>query len=119
MPIRDDRRADGQGAVLDGCGRLFYNHNGLRVSFTQKYTGPQYASEYSGTGPRNYRIKPYSVGDFAISQKSAALPHRRDRFQRVQQPRDHGDLGGKTYGVDDQFNFLPPRSFLLDVRVKY
>ncbi|KAJ8139577.1 hypothetical protein OY671_007210, partial [Metschnikowia pulcherrima] len=26
---------------------------------------------------------------------------------------------GKTNGVDDQFNFSPPRSFSLDVRVKY
>jgi len=25
---------------------------------------------------------------------------------------------GKTYGVDDQFSFLPPRSFLVDARVK-
>jgi len=26
---------------------------------------------------------------------------------------------GKTYGVDDQFSFLPPRSFLVDARVKF
>jgi len=26
---------------------------------------------------------------------------------------------GKTYGVDDQFSFLPPRSFTVDARVKF
>lgn len=99
---------------------FFYNHNGLRVSFTQKYTGPQYASEYSGTGPRNYRIKPYSVGDFAISQEIGSRFRIGVNVSNVFNNRAITAISnGKSYGVDDQFNFLPPRSFLLDVRVKY
>ena len=46
-----------------------YRNDGFRLAFSQKYTGTQYATEYSGSpGYRLYRIRPYSIGDFAISQ---------------------------------------------------
>jgi iron complex outermembrane receptor protein len=98
----------------------FYNYHGFRISFTQKYTGPQYASEYGGTGPRNYRIQPYSVGDFAISQEITQNFRIGATVSNVFNDRSITAISnGKTYGVDDQFNFLPPRSFMVDARVKF
>ncbi|WP_336964972.1 TonB-dependent receptor [Sphingobium aquiterrae] len=98
----------------------FYNDHGFRMSFTQKYTGPQYASEYGGTGARNYRIQPYSVGDFAISQEIAQNFRIGATVSNVFNDRSITAISnGKTYGVDDQFNMLPPRSFMVDARVKF
>jgi iron complex outermembrane receptor protein len=101
---------------------VFYNHNGTRFSFSQKFTGPQYAAEATvgATGPRSYRIAPYSVGEFAVSQMIA------DRFRigatvsNVFNNRAITSIsGGKTYGVDDQFQFLAPRSFMVDARITF
>ena len=101
---------------------LFYNHNGTRFSFNQKFTGPQYATEAAvpATGPRSYRIAPYSVGEFAVSQMIA------DRFRigatvsNVFNNRAITSIAnGKTYGVDDQFQFLAPRSFMVDARITF
>ena len=45
---------------------FIYRNGGFRLSFNQKYTGPQYATEFSGSpGFRLYRVKPYSIGEFA------------------------------------------------------
>ncbi|HET9630345.1 MAG TPA: TonB-dependent receptor [Novosphingobium sp.] len=96
-----------------------YAHDGLRVSFTQKITGTQYATEYSGTGLRNYRIAPYGVGEFAASQDFGML-RLGVQVSNVFNSRAITSIAsGKTYGVDDQFSFLPPRSFLVDARVKF
>lgn len=115
---------------------FIYRRNGLRLSFNQKYTGTQYASEYSGSpGYRLYRIKPYSVGEFAISQEIG------ERFRigatvsnlfnsRAMTAISNSASGAPTtviggtsyqsgYGQLDQFNYLPPRSFLVDARVKF
>ncbi|WP_163086855.1 hypothetical protein, partial [Acinetobacter baumannii] len=47
-----------------------YRDQGFRLSFNQKYTGPQYATEFSGNpNLRLYRSTPYSVGEFAMSQE--------------------------------------------------
>lgn len=98
-----------------------YSRKGLRVSYSQKYTGPQYATEYALTpGYRQYRISPYSTGEFAISQEIGANFRIGATVSNVFNNRAITAISnGKTYGVDDQFNFLPPRSFMADVRVKY
>jgi iron complex outermembrane receptor protein len=101
---------------------VFYNHNGTRFSFNQKFTGPQYATEAAvpATGPRSYRIAAYSVGEFAVSQMIT------DRFRigatvsNVFNNRAITSIAnGKTYGVDDQFQFLAPRSFMVDARITF
>jgi len=98
-----------------------YNRHGLRVSYSQKYTGPQYATEYALTpGYRQYRISPYSTGEFAISQEIGKNFRIGATVSNVFNSRAITAISnGKTYGVDDQFSFLPPRSFMVDVRVKY
>ncbi|MEP7223004.1 MAG: TonB-dependent receptor [Novosphingobium sp.] len=99
---------------------LFYQAHGLQVSMSQKFTGPQYASEYSGIGVRSYRIKPYSSGEFAISQDIGDHFRIGATVSNVFNSRAITSIStGKTYGVDDQFNFLPPRSFMVDARVKF
>jgi len=102
-----------------GAAGVFYNNGGLRVSFSQKYTGPQYASDYSGTGVRNYHMQAYSTGEFAISKEIGTLFRIGVNVSNVFNSRAISGIStGKTYGVDDQFNFLPPRSFMVDARVK-
>ena len=98
-----------------------YSRHGLRVSYSQKYTGPQYATEYALTpGYRQYRISPYSTGEFAISQEIGKALRIGATVSNVFNSRAITSISsGKTYGVDDQFSFLPPRSFMVDVRVKY
>ncbi|MEO0032295.1 MAG: hypothetical protein RIS94_2053 [Pseudomonadota bacterium] len=100
---------------------VFYNHNGTRVSFSQKVTGPQYATEASGVaGPRSYRMAPYSIGEFAISQEIGERFRIGATVSNVFNSRAITSIAnGKTYGVDDQFQFLPPRSFMVDARVKF
>lgn len=99
---------------------FIYSADGFRLSFNEKFTGPAYATEYSGSGPRNYRIAPYGIGEFAISQQV------NDNFRIGLQVSNvfneraiYGISAGKTYGVDDQFNVYAPRTFLVDVRVKF
>lgn len=102
---------------------FIYKRKGLRVSFSQKFTGPQYANEYtalSGTNFRQYRISPYSTGEFAISEEIGQHFRIGATVSNVFNNRAITTIStGKTYGVDDQFSFLPPRSFMVDVRVKY
>jgi len=99
---------------------LFYRHEGTRVSFNHKITGTQFASEYSGSGPRNYRIAPFGVGEFAISQEIGERFRLGATVSNVFNSRAITAIAtGKTYGLDDQFSFLPPRSFMVDARVKF
>jgi len=112
---------------------LIYKHHGTRVSFSQKFTGPQYATELSSsvtttTGIRMYRLSPYSTGEFAISQevgqhfRIGATVSNVFNSRAITAVSNGGTtvVGGQTfYAGADQFNFLPPRSFLMDVRVKY
>jgi iron complex outermembrane receptor protein len=96
-----------------------YTRGGFSLSFNEKFTGTQYATEYSGTGLRNYRIAPYGVGEFAIGQDIGML-HLGIQVSNVFNSRAITTIAsGKTYGVDDQFSFLPPRSFTVDARVKF
>ena len=101
-----------------------YKRKGLRVSFNQKFTGAQYAKEFSvlPAAPdfRQYRISPYSTGEFAISQEVGEHFRIGATVSNVFNSRAITAISnGKTYGVDDQFSVLPPRSFMVDVRVKY
>jgi iron complex outermembrane receptor protein len=116
------------------------------VSFSQKYTGPQYATEYSTTSggattvfalgnQRLYRIKPYSYGEFAISQDIGKQLRLGLTISNVFNNRAVTALsnsssgaptttsGGVTYqtgyGQLDQFAYLPPRSLLVDARIRF
>ncbi|CAN5415132.1 hypothetical protein BH10PSE15_BH10PSE15_03790 [soil metagenome] len=117
-------------------GFIYRGDKGLRVSFSQKYTGPQYATEYSGSpGYRLYRIKPYSIGEFAISQDIDGLFRLVVTVSNVFNSRavtaiSNSASGAPTttiagtsyqsgYGQADQFNVLPPRAFLADARVQF
>ena len=113
----------------------FYNHNGLLISYTHKFTGPSYASEFSGLpGTRLYRIRPYSIGDFAISQEIANLRLGLNvsnvfNGRRITQIST-SSVGAPTtvingvsyqsgYGQFDQLQYQPPRAFLVDARIKF
>lgn len=113
-----------------------YRNQGFRLSFDQKYTGSQYATEFSGNpNLRLYRIKPYSIGQFAMSQDIGDNFRLGVTVQNVFDSRavtaiSSSSSGAPTatvngtsyqngYGQGDQFNFLPPRSFLVDARVKF
>ncbi|MBV1691594.1 TonB-dependent receptor [Novosphingobium sp. G106] len=111
---------------------ITYSNEGFRLSFNQKYVGPQYASEFSGSpGYRLYRIKPYSIGEFAISQEIGEHFRIGLNVSNVFNSRavtaiTNSASGAPTsggfqsgYGQLDQFNFLPPRSFQVDARVKF
>lgn len=115
---------------------IVYNHDGLRVSYSQKFTGTQYANEFSGNPlVRLYRIKPYSVGEFAISQEvgehfrvglSVSNVFNNRSITAISTSSSGAPtttIGGVTYqngyGQSDQFNFLPPRSFQMDVRITF
>jgi iron complex outermembrane recepter protein len=111
---------------------LAYNHGGLRVSFNQKYVGPQYATEYSGSpGYRLYRIKPFSIGEFAISQEVGEHFRIGMTVSNVFNSRAvtsiaNSSTGAPTsggfqsgYGQLDTFQYLPPRSAQVDVRLKF
>lgn len=126
---------------------IVFDRDGLHVLFSQKYVGPQYATELSSVangaiailavpgGERLYRIRPYSIGDFSISQDVA----RRLRLgvtvinvfnSRAVTSIANSGAGAPTavasgatyqtgYGQGDQFSFLPPRSFLVDARLRF
>lgn len=100
---------------------FIYRWQGLRVSYAQKFTGPAYATEYSGAGPRNYRIAPYSLGDFSLNY--AFLKHYEIgvNVSNVFDDRSiYAISSGKTgYGVDDQFNLNAPRQVLVHLRANY
>lgn len=113
-----------------------YNRGGLRISFNQKYTGPQYANEFNGNPiQRLYRIAPYGMGEFAISQdvgehfrvglkvSNVFNSHAVTAISTSSSGAPTVTVNGTTYqngyGQSDQFNFLPPRSFMVDARVRF
>lgn len=115
---------------------FIYRKGGFRLSFNQKYTGPQYANEFSGNPyVRLYRIKPYSVGEFAISQEigdhlrlgvnvsnvfnSRAITSVATSSSGAPTITANGASYQNGYGQGDQFSFLPPRSFTVDARIKF
>lgn len=115
---------------------MVYKRNGLRVSFSQKFTGTQYAAEYDGNPLRRlYRIAPYSTGEFAVSQQVGEHFRIGMSVSNVFNSRAitgiaNSSSGAPTvtvgtttyqngYGQADQFNFLPPRSFQVDVRLTF
>lgn len=117
------------------AGGFVYSNQGFRMSFSQKYTGLQYATEYSGSpGFRLYRIKPYSIGDFAIRQdfghlrlgvtvnnvfNSRAVTAISNSASGAPTTSINGKSYQNGYGQLDQFNYLPPRSFQVDARIKF
>jgi iron complex outermembrane receptor protein len=111
---------------------FIYRNGGFRLSFNQKYTGAQYATEYDGNPDlRLYRIKPYSIGDFAISQEIGKNLRLGVTVNNVFNSRAvtaiaNSSSGAPTasgfqngYGQLDQFNYLPPRSFQVSARLKF
>jgi len=115
---------------------FIYRNGGFRLSFNQKYTGPQYATEFNGNpNLRLYRIKPYSIGDFAISQEigrnlrlgvtvnnvfnSRAVTAIANSSSGAPTVTINGTSYQSGYGQLDQFNYLPPRSFQVSARLKF
>lgn len=111
---------------------FIYRNGGFRLSFNQKYTGPQYATEFNGNpNLRLYRIKPYSIGDFAISQEIGKNLRLGVTVNNVFNSRAvtaiaNSSSGAPTangfqngYGQLDQFSYLPPRSFQVSARLKF
>jgi len=115
---------------------FIYRTGGFRLSFNQKYTGPQYATEFDGDPPlRLYRIKPYSIGDFAISQEigknlrlgvtvnnvfnSRAVTAIANSSSGAPTATINGKSYQSGYGQADQFSYLPPRSFQVSARLKF
>jgi len=115
---------------------FIYRNGGFRLSFNQKYTGPQYATEFNGNpNLRLYRIKPYSIGDFAISQEigknlrlgvtvnnvfnSRAVTAISNSASGAPTVTINGTSYQNGYGQLDQFNYLPPRSFQVSARLKF
>jgi len=115
---------------------FIYRNGGFRLSFNQKYTGTQYATEFNGNPDlRLYRIKPYSIGDFAISQEigknlrlgvtvnnvfnSRAVTSIANSSSGAPTKTINGVSYQSGYGQLDQFNYLPPRSFQVSARLKF
>ncbi len=115
---------------------FIYRNGGFRLSFNQKYTGPQYATEFSGNPDlRLYRIRPYSIGDFAISQEigknlrlgvtvnnvfnSRAVTAIANSSSGAPTVTINGKSYQSGYGQADQFSYLPPRSFQVSARLKF
>jgi iron complex outermembrane receptor protein len=115
---------------------LAFHRDGFRLSFSQKFTGPQYANEGNGNpNLRLYRIAPYSTGEFAISQEvgehfriglsvsnvfnSRAITAVSTSSSGAPTLTVNGVTYQNGYGQADQFNFLPPRSAQVDVRVRF
>jgi iron complex outermembrane receptor protein len=114
---------------------FIYRNNGLRASFSQKFTGPQYATEFDGNpNIRLYRIASYSFGEFAMSQEigehfrigltvsnvfnSRAVTAIANSSSGAPTTTINGVKYQSGYGQLDQFSYLPPRSFMVDVRLK-
>jgi len=115
---------------------FIYSHGGLRVSFSQKFQGDQFAKEFDGNpNTRIYRIKGYSTGEFAASQDIGEHFRIGVTVSNVFNNRAISSIGSSAtgapttvingvtyqtgYGQADTFNFLPPRSFQVDLRVKF
>lgn len=99
---------------------VIYRYRGLRAFFAQKFTGPSYATEYSGTGLRNYRIAPYSLGELSLSYDFLKHFQLALNISNLFDDRSiYAISAGKTYGVDDQFNVNAPRQVLVTVRFRY
>ncbi|MBT2188291.1 TonB-dependent receptor [Sphingobium nicotianae] len=101
---------------------FIYHKDGLRVSYNQKFTGPAYATQATvgATDPRNYRIAPYSIGEFAISQEIGEVARIGLTISNIFDKRVIYDISaGKAYGVDDQFSIMAPRQVMADLRVKF
>lgn len=115
---------------------IVYSRHGLRLSYSQKFTGTQYATEFNGNPlVRLYRVKPYSVGEFAVSQNVGEHFRIGMSVSNVFNNRSITAIGNSSFGAPtvtiggvtyqngfgqaDQFSFLPPRSFQVDVRVTF
>lgn len=115
---------------------LIYRHGGLRISYSQKFQGDQFAKEYDGNpNSRIYRIKGYSTGEFAASQEIGEHLRIGVTVSNVFNNRTFTSIGSSAtgaptavingvtyqtgYGQADTFNFLPPRSFQADIRFKF
>lgn len=111
----------------------FYQKDGIFASFTQKFTGAQYAAEYNGVpDARLYRIGAYSIGNIALSYTIS-----RYRFginlDNVFDNRSINQIttnskGAPTmtvngiqsgYGLYDSILFNSPRSIMGNVRVTF
>ncbi|WP_029623919.1 TonB-dependent receptor [Sphingomonas sp. PAMC 26617] len=114
------------------AGGFIYRRQGFRLSFDQRFTGPQYANEYTGSPDyRLYRIRPYSIGEFAISQEIQGGLRLGVTVNNVFNSRAVTAISTSAtgapvtagyqngYGQLDQFNYLPPRSFLLSARIGF
>jgi iron complex outermembrane receptor protein len=113
----------------------FYNHRGFRMSYSQKFTGHAYSNEFSGYPvARLYRIDAYSVGDFAASYDfgrirvgvtvnnvldNRAITAIGTSGTGAPKATVNGVSYQSGYGQLDAFSFLPPRSTMVDVRVKF
>lgn len=126
----------GKAPFATAAAGFIFRKDGFRVSFDQKYTGPQYANDYNGSpGFRLYRIRPYSIGQFAISQtfegglklgvtvnnvfNSRAVTQIATSITGAPTTTINGKSYQSGYGQLDQFNYLPPRSFLLTAGISF
>lgn len=115
-----------------GLGAL-YSHDGLNASFTSKYTGITYATDYNGDPARRlYAMHPYWISDFAISKDIGS--HWRvalnvdNVFNERAISKIKNDSSGAPkdsagfqsgYGQYDLLWFTPPRQIMADVRYKF
>ncbi|MFA5966007.1 MAG: TonB-dependent receptor [Sphingomonas sp.] len=115
-----------------GAGALYSGH-GLNVSFSNKYTGITYATDYNGDPNRRlYEIHPYWTSDFSINKKfgkhwrvGLSIDNLFDnraisgiKSDKTGAPKDaNGFQSG--YGQYDLLYFTPPRQVLADVRFMF
>lgn len=126
----------GKAPFATAAAGFIFRKNGFRVSFDQKYTGPQYANDYNGSPDfRLYRIRPYGIGQFAISQtfdgglklgvtvnnvfNSRAVTQIATSSSGAPTTTINGTKYQSGYGQLDQFSYLPPRSFLLTAGLSF
>lgn len=115
---------------------VFYQTTDFRVSFTQKFIGQAYAKEFDGNPTiRLYRMPAYAIGDFAMSYdinrqvrlgvtvsnvfNSAAITSISNSATGAPTAIINGVSYQSGYGQSDAFAFLPPRSVMADIRVKF
>lgn len=112
-------------------GAIYSNH-GLNVSFTDKYTGIAYATDYNGDPNRRlYEISPYWIADFAINKDFGmfriGLNVDNVFDKRAVSAIKSDSTGAPTaangfqsgYGQYDLLYFTPPRQVMVDLRVKF
>ena len=115
-----------------GLGAL-YSHRGLNVSWTAKYTGISYATDYNGDPSRRlYGISPYWISDFAINKDIGR--HVRvglnidNLFNERTISKIKADTSGAPtdangfqsgYGQYDLLYFTPPRQIMVDLRYEF